>query len=171
MARQMGLEARADFQRADANQPLPFAANRFDALLCIDSMNHFADRLAVLKEWQRVLKPGGLLLYTDPVVISGAVSNEELAVRSSIGFFLFMPPGVNERLIHEAGLTLIRQEDRTENAALVAGRWQDARAKHRADLIPVEGEERYEGLQRFFAMVHSLTAESRLSRIVFVARK
>jgi hypothetical protein len=108
-------------------------------------------------------------LFTDPVVISGPVTNDELALRSSIGFFLFVPPGVNERLIEQAGLRLVRQEDRTENAALVAGRWHDARRAHRDELLKIEGEERFEGLQRFFATVHTLTSERRLSRIAYWA--
>jgi ubiquinone/menaquinone biosynthesis C-methylase UbiE len=36
---------RITFEVADANSPLPFDNNSFDALLCIDSMNHFPDRL------------------------------------------------------------------------------------------------------------------------------
>jgi hypothetical protein len=94
-----------------------------------------------------------------------------LAIRSSIGLFLFVPPGVNERLIEEAGLQLVRQEDITSNAALVAGRWHDARRRHKDDLLQVEGEERFDGLQRFFAAVHRLTTERRLSRIAYLVEK
>ena len=163
--------ARVHFQVADANARLPFEDGAFDALVCIDSMNHFPDRLAVFREWRRVLRPGGRALFTDPVVISGPVTNDELALRSSIGFFLFVPPGVNERLIEQAGLRLVRQEDRTENAALVAGRWHDALRAHRDELLKIEGEERFEGLQRFFATVHTLTSERRLSRIAYWAER
>ena len=45
---------RITFEVADANSPLPFKDNSFDALLCMDSMNHFPDRLKVFKEWRRV---------------------------------------------------------------------------------------------------------------------
>ncbi len=104
-------------------------------------------------------------------MITGPVTNDELALRSSIGVFLFVPPGINERLIEEAGLRLVRQEDFTASAALVAGRWHNARQRHKDDLLVVEGEERFEGLQRFFAAVHQLTSERRLSRIAYLAEK
>jgi len=38
-------------------------------------------------------------------------------------------------------------------------------------LIKIEGEERFEGLQQFFATVQSLTSERRLSRIVYLVEK
>jgi SAM-dependent methyltransferase len=159
------------FSVANANAPLPFAAGTFDALLCIDAMNHFPDRPAVLREWHRVLRPGRRALFTDPVVITGPVTNDELALRSSVGRFLFVPPGTNERLIDQAGFQLIRQEDVTENAALVSGRWHQSRQAHKADLLRIEGEDRFEGLQRFFAAVHSLSSQKRLSRIAYVVEK
>lgn len=87
-----GLAPRVAFQQGDADEPLPFPDGTFDAVLCIDSANHFPHRLQVLREWHRVLRPRGKLLFTDPVVVTGLVSNEELAVRSSIGYFLFAPP-------------------------------------------------------------------------------
>ena len=160
---------RVSFRGADANAPLPFDDEAFDALVCIDAMNHFPDRARVLREWRRVLRPGGRAVFTDPVVITGPVTNDELALRSSIGLFLFVPPGVNERLIEEAGLRLLRQEDATDNAALVSGRWHQARRRHRDDLLRIEGEERFDGLQKFFDAVHRLTTERRLSRIVYLA--
>jgi hypothetical protein len=65
----------------------------------------------------------------------------------------------------------VRQEDVTANSALVAGRWHKARQRHKDELLLVEGEERFEGLQRFFAAVHQLTSERRLSRIAYLAEK
>lgn len=161
----------AYFHLADATQRLPFDDGAFDGLLCMDSLNHFPDRPGVLREWQRVLKPGHRLVFTDPVVLTGPVSNEELAIRSSIGFFLFVPPELTERYIKAAGLHLLRREDVTETAALVAGRWYEARQKRREDLLRIEGQERFEGLQQFLAMVQRLTTERRLSRFVYLAEK
>ena len=171
MAAAAGEAARLRFSVADANAALPFADAAFDALLCIDSLNHLPDRLGVLQQWRRVLKRGRRALFTDPVLITGPVTNDELALRSSIGLFLFVPPGVNERLIAEAGLRLLRQEDSTANAALVAGRWLRARQARRDELLALEGEERFAGLQRFFTAVERLTSERRLSRIVYLVER
>jgi len=173
-ANQHALDARmtdAKFQIGDVDQRLPFDDETFDAVMCIDSMNHFRDRLGYLREWQRVLKSGKRALFTDPIVITGPVSNEELAARSSIGFFLFVPLEVTKNLIEEAGFKLIRCEDVTGNIELTSGRWHASRQKHQDDLVKIEGEERFEGLQKFLAMVHTLTSERRLSRFVFLVEK
>ena len=173
-ANQQALEANiagATFQLADVNQRLPFDDETFDAVLCADSMNHFRDRLGYLKEWQRVLKSGKRALFTDPVVITGPVSNEELAARSNIGFFLFVPLELTEKFIKEADFKLIRREDVTGNIELTSGRWYVARQRHREDLIKIEGQERFDGLQTFFATVHKLTSERRLSRVAFLVEK
>lgn len=162
---------RITFEVADANSRLPFDDNSFEAILCIDSMNHFPDRVKVFQEWRRVLRPGRRAVFTDPVVITGLVTNDELALRSSIGLFVFVPKGVNQQFIEASGFRLLKHEDVSANAALVSGRWHESRQRHKDALIKIEGEERFEGLQQFFATVHRLTSERRLSRIVYLVEK
>lgn len=171
LAARAGLAERLRFMVADASQTLPFPDDSFDALLCIDSMNHFPNRSDVLKEWCRILKPGGRAIFTDPVVLTGPVTNEELAARSSIGLFVFVPKGLNEELIVKAGFKLVNQLDATESAALISRRWQEARQRFRDELLHLEGADNFEGVQRFLGAVHRLTAERRLSRIAYVAEK
>ena len=64
-----------------------------------------------------------------------------------------------------------RPIDVTANIELTSGRWHDTRARHKEALIQIEGEERFDGLQRFATAVYNLTNERRLSRFVFVAEK
>lgn len=161
----------AYFQVVDVNAGLPFTADLFDALLCLDSLNHLRDRLAVFQEWARVLKPGGRLVCTDPVVITGPISNEELAWRSALGFCLFVPAALTEEWLAAAGLRLVQRQDVTEDAAVVAGRWHAARQKRRAELLEIEGAERFEGLQRWAWAAHTLSRERRLSGFAFLAEK
>jgi hypothetical protein len=65
-------------------------------------------------------RPGGRALFTDPCVVTGQLTNEELRVRSSIGFFLFTPLGHNERLLAEAGFVVREVRDVTEGAASIS---------------------------------------------------
>jgi SAM-dependent methyltransferase len=171
-AKDQGLESLASFKVVDANNGLPFPDGTFDAAICIDSIIHIPNRENLLKECARVLKPSGRLLYTDPTVISGPVSNEELAIRSSIGFFLFVPPGENEKMIRvSGGLALLKNWDATENMLQVSGSWHRAREKKSSQLKNLEGEKNFEGLQRFLATVHELAAQRRLCREVILAKK
>jgi hypothetical protein len=105
------------------------------------------------------------------MVLTGIVSHEELAIRSSIGFYLFVPPGENERLLKAVGFDVLGVEDVTENAADVARRWHDARARQREALVEREGLSNFDGLQRFLICVHTLSAERRLSRYAYLAAK
>jgi SAM-dependent methyltransferase len=171
LAETRGVTDRVRFQAVDASQPLPFAAASFDAVVSNDAMCHIRDRAAALRDWHRVLRPGGRALFTDAMVLTGIVSHEELAIRSSIGFYLFVPPGENERLLEEQGFALLDVRDVTGNAAEVSGRWHDARARHREPLVAREGQANFDGLQRFLACVHTLSVERRLSRYSYLAKK
>ena len=171
MAQKLGMAERTHFQQADASQSLPFENASFDAILCIDAINHLPDRLAVLREWRRLLKPGGRMLFTDPLVVTGILSSEEVAIRSSMGLAFFAPAGANARLIAQAGLTLEREEDATTNVAVIGERRVQAREARRAEVVAREGHETFDRLQRFYAMAQTLAGEGRLSRQVFLARK
>lgn len=172
IAEAQGLTSQAQFRQGDARQPLLFDDASFDVIVCIDAMNHLYNRLDVLKEWYRVLRPGGRILFTDPITVTGMILRDEMIIRSgSMGLFVFTPPGVNEHLIEAAGFDQTMVEDVTPNIAMVSGKWHEARIKHKADLVKIEGESTYESLQTFLNVVHTLSSERRLSRLVFVARK
>jgi SAM-dependent methyltransferase len=171
LVKQAGMADQIDFRQADVRERMPFPDQAFDVIVCLDVICHVFDRCSLFQEWSRVLRPGGRLLYTDPVVVTGLVSKEEFAARSSTGDFAFGPPGVNEQLIGEAGFDLVLAEDVTENEVEVSRRWHDARQRQAEELIRLEGEETFAGLQRFLVTVHRLTSERRMSRFVYVGRK
>ncbi len=169
MAAAHGLGDRATFVQADGGSSLGFADASFDGLVCIDAINHLADRPAVLAKWRRVLKPKGRLVFTDPIVVTGILTSEEIAIRTSIGFFLFAPPGEDVRLLKEAGYSIVHAEDSTARVEANAFAFHAARERYRDELIAEEGEDVFAAKQRFFAVAGTLARERRLSRFTVVA--
>jgi SAM-dependent methyltransferase len=169
-ARERGLEARARFLVGDAREALPFADGSFDALECIDSMNHLYERARVLAEFRRVLRPGGRVLFTDPITVTGILRREEMVIRSrGMGEFVFTAPGVDESLLAQAGFVEVEVEDVTANMAQVAASWGAARARQAQALRDLEGENTFVSTQEFLEVVDRLARERRLSRLVYMA--
>jgi cyclopropane fatty-acyl-phospholipid synthase-like methyltransferase len=171
LAAQRGLAERAEFRSTDASKPLPFSNATFDAITCIDAINHFSDRSCVIGEWARLLKVGGRLLFTDPITVTGALTNAEIATRSSAGFYLFVPGGYNERVLAKCGLQLLICEDATANMAKVAEARRAARESRSAALREIEGDQAYDGQQEFLAVAARVAREGRLSRFLYVSKK
>lgn len=166
-----GLASMAHFQKCDVSKNLPFDGETFDAVFSNDVLCHVPGRAAVLGEIFRTLKPGGRMLFSDALVVGGMISHEEIATRSSIGFYVYSPPGENERLLERAEFRQIRVIDTTANAARIAQRWHAAREKRKEALVAAEGIANFEGLQRFLSCVYLLTSEKRLLRHLYVASK
>ncbi len=170
LAQERGLDDRARFTRVDAGGRLPFDDQSFDAVISIDVMCHLPKRADILREWHRVTSPGACVLFTDPTIVTGLVTDAEIAARSAVGIYVFSAQSVNEKLLAQAGFDLIHREDLTENMASMAGRWRDAREQFRDDLVTDEGEATFEGVQRFLSACHLLARERRLSRYAYLAR-
>ena len=171
LAQKQGRESRARFVAHDVTHPLPFEPSSFDAVFSNDAFCHIAGRPRLLQEIHRILKKSGKLLFSDALVIGGLISLQEIVTRSSIGYYVFSPPGTNEALLHASGFRLIAVSDTTESAATIAIRWHDARTRFREKLSNAEGQQDFEGLQRFLSCVHKLTSERRLLRYVYLASK
>ena len=171
LADEQSLSAEVQFDCCDVSEGIPAEGNSFDAVFSTDVLCHIRNRAALLEEIHRVLKPGGRLLFSDALIIGGVISHDEIAARSLIGFYIFSPPGENERLIRQAGFQLLKAEDTTKNAHAIAERWWQAREARKKELVEIEGETNYAGLQRFLACARLLTGERRLLRRLYVARK
>lgn len=72
-ASERGLDIAFD---VGVGERLPYADDAFDAVVCVDVLEHVTDPAAVLAEVARVLRPGGLLLCD--------TMNKTLAVRFAV---------------------------------------------------------------------------------------
>ena len=166
--RMVGL---AEFRVEDAARSLSFPDSSFDAITCIDSINHLPDRRAVVSEWVRLLKPAGRLLFTDATVVTGPLTNEEIAIRTYAGFYLLTTLACNEEALRQCGLRKLAIKDVTQTMAESAHRRKAARTAYESELRAIEGDHTYETQQNFLAVVGRLAQERRLSRFVFAAEK
>lgn len=171
LASQRNLKERAEFYVVNASEQLPFPDARFDAITCIDAINHLPDRPLVIAKWARLLKPGGRLLFTDPVTVTGPLTSEEIAVRSSAGFFLFVPKDYDKDVIAQYGLRLLVCRDVTASMAAVAEKRRAARESRSTAVRQIEGDRTYEAQQKFLAMTARLAGEGRLSRFAYLSER
>ena len=171
LASAQSLSSQARFEVADCSKPLPLQQDSIDGVFSNDVLCHIPDRPAILVELFRVLKPGARFLFSDALVIGGIVSHQEVATRSSIGHYLFSPPGENERLLKQAGFRVLQVEDTTNSASAISKRWSEARLKRSEALVAIEGQKNFDGLQQFLSNVHTLTSERRLLRLLYLAEK
>jgi SAM-dependent methyltransferase len=170
-ARQGGLADRARFISGDAREPLPFGNGSFDAVLCIDSINHMYERRQVFEECHRVLRPGGCALFTDPLTVTGMLRREEMVIRTaSLGEQVFTP-GIDESLLRAAGFDEVRVEDVSGNMAAVSAARRRARAAHAAELDELEGAQARADYDQYLRVVELLASERRLTRLAYIVRK
>jgi SAM-dependent methyltransferase len=170
-ARARGLADRSTFAVVDCSGRLAFEDGAFDAVLCIDAISHLPDRFVTLAEWARLLVRGGRLLFTDSSVLTGELTQSEFNIRGGIGFFLVVPPGLDEEAIEAAGLILLKREDWTAATAEVAARLHAARARRAAALDRKEGADWFGKRQRLLATTAALAKSRRLSRFLYLAEK
>ena len=92
-------------------------------------------------------------------------------MRSSAGFFLFVPRDYAKEVIAQSGLQLLECQDATANMATVAEKRRAARESRSTAVRQIEGDQRYEAQQNFLAMTARLAGEGRLSRLAYLSEK
>ena len=110
--------ASVQFRVADWNQPIPFEDGYFDTVSCVASFEFSIDPIQLLKEFHRVLKPGGqLVLFISNIAyvsyrIRALLGNPpQISHRSSLvdaGVLRYFTLNSLTRLLHSEGFSVIR---------------------------------------------------------------
>ena len=61
---------RPDYRYVDMAQPLPFADAEFDAVICLEGLEHLVDPVQLVASLCRVTRPGGEIVISTPNVIN-----------------------------------------------------------------------------------------------------
>lgn len=105
-----------DFENVD------YPDNSFDIVWSQDSFLHSGNREGVLREIKRILKPGGEVIFTDPMQADGASQENLQPVLDRIQLETMGSPGFYQDKLTELGLELVEWEDHTSQLPLHYGR-------------------------------------------------
>lgn len=164
----LGVDDRLKVCETDLDSALPVATSAVDAVISLDVILHLRDRVRMFTEVARVLTQGGRFLFTDAAVVTGAISSEEVAIRSTHGFTQFCAPGFNERALEQAGFTVLETEDRTNGLLSNARGRLEARLRRQADVQQLEGADGFARYQGYLQSIVCLTERGALSRTMYL---
>lgn len=111
MNREAGLSDRIDVVDGDFTR-LDFADDSFDLVWSQDAFLHSGDRRQVCREAARVLKPGGRLVFTDPMQADDAPANRLQPIYDRLHLDSLGSPGFYRETLGGMGLVEIEFDDR-----------------------------------------------------------
>ncbi|MGH3439593.1 MAG: methyltransferase domain-containing protein, partial [Sciscionella sp.] len=99
-------------------EDLPYQDNSFDVVWSQDAMLHSGDRVRVLQEAARVLKPGGELVFTDPMAADNCPRHALRPVLERLQLESMGSPAFYRRELNRIGMRTVEFEDHSEQIAV-----------------------------------------------------
>ncbi|WP_116051996.1 class I SAM-dependent methyltransferase [Amycolatopsis palatopharyngis] len=103
-------------------EDLPFEDNHFDVVWSQDAMLHSGDRIRVLQEVSRVLKPKGEFVFTDPMASDTCDKTALRPILDRLHLESMGSPEFYRRELNRLGMRSIEFDDHTEQLATHYGR-------------------------------------------------
>jgi sarcosine/dimethylglycine N-methyltransferase len=133
LTRAAGLDERVAVHDASFEE-IPFEAGRFDYAWSQDSLLHSGDRARVLAEIDRVLKPGGELIFTDPMQADDCPQGVLAPVLERIHLDSLGSPGFYRAEARRLGWQEVGVLELTEHLVRHYGRVRDELEARRSEL-------------------------------------
>lgn len=170
LASRVGLDHLVDFVQGDATA-MPLPDRRFDRVFGQEAWVHIPDKERLLGECHRVMKPGGVLAFTDIVSNVPLTADESRQMSAEMHFPSIVPAQRYLDATRSAGFTVERHDDLT-------GTWKGiliARLEMYRSLkdttIERFGQAHFEKWDRKYAAFVGLYAADKLGGALIVARK
>jgi ubiquinone/menaquinone biosynthesis C-methylase UbiE len=166
----VGLSHLVDFVHGDATH-MPFPSHAYDRVFGQEAWVHIEDKTALVRELHRVLKPGGLVAFTDIVAVRPLTAEQNAQLAREMQF---PPIATAARYVEEltrAGFHVERHDDLTADwKALLVARLEMYRSL-RDTTIERFGQEHFDRWDRKYAAFVGLYAADALGGARIVARR
>ncbi|HEU4426229.1 MAG TPA: methyltransferase domain-containing protein [Pilimelia sp.] len=140
LARDSGVSDLVTFAVADA-MDIPYPEGSFDLVWAMESLSHMKDRVAALREMQRVLKVGGRLVVTDISEIAEMDPGDRELLFTC---FLMSSLEAHDRypeVVREAGFELVAVHDLTPRVNTTLERVAEGYVQKRDKIVARYGED------------------------------
>lgn len=114
--REQGLDGLIDVVDGSF-EDLPFEDNAFDVVWSQDALLHSGDRSRALEETVRVLRPGGELIFTDPMAADGTPPAALAPILDRLNLESMASPDFYRRQLYRLGMKSVEFRDETPQLA------------------------------------------------------
>jgi ubiquinone/menaquinone biosynthesis C-methylase UbiE len=168
---EVGLSDKIEFKLGNALD-MPFRANTFDVVWGQDAWCYITDKARLLAECARVVKPGGIVTFTDWLE-TGPMDDEEWQALHTFMVFPYMETlDGYAALAQAASLALVEKEDLSPDFAEHVQVYLEAlRTQFQPGIVDAYGQEMYQEVERGLILWRDASAAGKVGRGRIVARK
>ncbi len=169
--KEAGLSDKIDYVLGNALD-MPFPVSTFDVVWGQDAWCYITDKQRLIEECARVLKPGGVLAFTDWLE-AGPMTDDEWTALNTFMVFPYMETLDGYAVLAEAaGLTVVEKEDLTPDFAEHIQMYLDQlRKQFRQAIVGNYGQEMYDAVEQGITLWRNASAAGKVGRGRLVARK
>ena len=170
LTKRVGLDHLVDFVQGDATA-MPFPDSRYDVVMAQEAWVHIGDKPALINECARVLKPQGVLAFTD-IVARGQITPEaQVRLATEMQYALVEPAANYIELLTRSRFHVVTCEDLSEEwTAILKGRLGMYRSL-RDTTVAKFGEARYAEYDHAYSHFVGLFVTKELGGVRIVSRR
>jgi len=166
----VGLEEKVSFYRANAHSSaLP--SDEFDALIAQEAFCHIPDKPRLLTECVRLLKPGGLIAFTDILATTSMTTTVRKRLRQEMAFLELDTLDGYQVLLEANGCLLKKAEDLSEEWAQILVERLVMYRSLKDQTVARFGDAHFEKWDRAYSFFVKLYTSGELGGGRFLARK
>ena len=168
-AKEAGLEDLLSFEYGDFHD-LGYADDSFDVVWSQEAFLHGVDKLRILSECQRVLVPGGTLVFTDILVRKDTPESDRVRIYDRVKSPDMWDIGDYREALKTLNMSVGRDEDWSEHVARSYGWVRDQVLANRDELLKLVDAETIDGTVNALSFWVDAAQANKIGWAMFVAQ-